>query len=175
MQPALLADLPLATRALDCPAIAHGVTVCGSTGTLPIAIRFEGVVQTPVRLESDSGGTPWSRRPPPWRSLRRRGGEACGGAQRGGLVGALPREVVVVAPEVAVGGCLAVDRPAEVEVAQDRRRTQVEVLLDERLDTLDRQLLRTERLDEHREGMCDADGVGHLDLRAVGEPGGDDV
>src|SRR3954453_16665825 len=60
MQPALLADLPLATRALDCPAIAHGVTVCGSPGTLPIAIRFEGVVQTPVRLESDSGGKPAS-------------------------------------------------------------------------------------------------------------------
>ena len=54
--------------------------------------------------------------------------EAGGGAERVGLVGALPREVVVVAAEVAVRGGLRVDRPAQVEVAQDRGRAQVEVL-----------------------------------------------
>ena len=54
--------------------------------------------------------------------------------ERVGLVGALPREVVVVAAEVAVRGGLRVDRPAQVEVAQDRRRAQVEVLAHELLD-----------------------------------------
>ena len=55
-------------------------------------------------------------------------------AERVGLVDALPREVVVVAAEVAVRGGLRVDRPAQVEVAQDRGRAQVEVLADELLD-----------------------------------------
>ena len=43
-------------------------------------------------------------------------------------------EVVVVAAEVAVRGGLRVDRAPQVEVAQDRGRTQVEVLLDQLLD-----------------------------------------
>src|SRR5262245_28983114 len=76
---------------------------------------------------------------PAERGLRgggRRGREAGGGAEVVGLVDALPREVVVVAAEVAVRGGLRVDRPAEVEVAQDRGRPQVEVLVDELLDPL---------------------------------------
>ena len=84
-----------------------------------------------------------ARRPPPGSrpsgradaaSAGSRAAEAGGLAERGGLVGALPREVVVVAAEVAVRGGLRVDRPAQVEVAQDRGRAQVEVLGDERLD-----------------------------------------
>ncbi len=41
-------------------------------------------------------------------------------------VDALPRQVEVVTPEVAVGGGLPVDRPAQVEVADDRAGPQVE-------------------------------------------------
>ena len=55
-------------------------------------------------------------------------GGAGGLAERVGLVGALPREVVVVAAEVAVRRGLRVDRATQVEVAQDRRRAEVEVL-----------------------------------------------
>src|SRR5205823_14984157 len=68
----------------------------------------------------------------------RRGGGAGGGAEGVGLVGALPREVVVVAAEMAVGGGLGVDRAAEIEVTDDRGRPQVEVLPHERLDLLHR-------------------------------------
>src|SRR5919197_6550147 len=39
--------------------------------------------------------------------------------QRPRLVGLLPGEVVVLAPEVAVGGGLLVDRPVQVEVAPE--------------------------------------------------------
>src|SRR5215211_4356401 len=39
-------------------------------------------------------------------------------------------------PEVAVGSGLRVDRPVEVEVAEDRRRAQVEVDPDQLLDQL---------------------------------------
>ena len=55
-----------------------------------------------------------------------------------GLVDPLPREVAVVAAEVAVRRRLREDRPPQVEVAQDRRRAQVEVLAHELLDQLDR-------------------------------------
>ena len=45
-------------------------------------------------------------------------GEAGGRPQRGGLVGALPREVRVLAPEAAVGGRLLVDAVERGRVAQ---------------------------------------------------------
>ena len=48
--------------------------------------------------------------------------------------GRLPGELLVGAPEVAVGGGPPVDRPAQVEVADDRRRPQVEQLVDGRRD-----------------------------------------
>src|SRR5688500_837263 len=57
--------------------------------------------------------------------------EAGLGAQEIGLVGLLPREVVVVAAEVAVRRGLLVDRPVQVEVLAERARPQVEVLVDE--------------------------------------------
>src|SRR5579859_4859046 len=63
-------------------------------------------------------------------------------AQRVGLVGALPREVAIVAPEVPGRSGLRVDRPPQVEVAQDGRRPQVEVLAHERLDLRHGDVLR---------------------------------
>ena len=63
---------------------------------------------------------------------RGRGGGRRARPPRGALrlVRPLPREVVVVAAEVAVRRGLRVDRPPQVEVAQDRRRAEVEVLVD---------------------------------------------
>ena len=46
---------------------------------------------------------------------------------------------------------------------------------DERLDPLDLDRLRAEALHRHRDGLRHADRVGHLELAAVGEAGGDDV
>ena len=83
---------------------------------------------------------------------------------------------MVVAAEVAVRGGLRVDRAAEVEVAQDRGRPEVEVLADELLDPRHgRRCSVSKRVDEDRERVRDADRVGDLDLAALGEPGGDDV
>src|SRR5579864_839776 len=96
-------------------------------------------------------------------------------AQRLGLVGALPREVAVLAPEVPVRRGLRIDRPPQVEIAEDRRRAQVEVLAHERLDLRHRDVLRPERLDEDRHRVRDADRVRDLQLAALGEPGRDDV
>ena len=60
--------------------------------------------------------------------------ESCRLAQDVGLVRRLPREVVVLAAEVAVGGGLLVDRPVQPQVLAERARAQVEVLVDQRLD-----------------------------------------
>src|SRR5690349_7472112 len=54
--------------------------------------------------------------------------EACGRAQGGGLVRLLPREVVVLTAEVAVGGHLLVDRTVQLEVLAEGARAQIEVL-----------------------------------------------
>src|SRR3954452_4318938 len=70
--------------------------------------------------------TPGRRLQPRPVALRRgRRGEAGGLAQHVCLVDPLPREVVVVAAEMAVGSRLRVDRTAQVEVAQDRGRAEV--------------------------------------------------
>src|SRR4051794_32980317 len=53
---------------------------------------------------------------------RRLLGDPGGLAQRVGLVGLLPGEVVVLAAEVAVGRRLLVDRPVQVEVLAERAR-----------------------------------------------------
>src|SRR5581483_3663950 len=96
-------------------------------------------------------------------------------AQRVGLVGALPREVAVFAAEVAVRRGVRVDRPPQVEVAEDRRRPQVEVLAHERLDLRHGDRLGSERLHEDGHRMGDADRVRHLELAPLGEAGRDDV
>src|SRR5579862_1464712 len=101
--------------------------------------------------------------------------EPGGRTQRVGLVGALPGEVAVLAPEVPVRRGLPVDRAAQVEVAEDRRRPQVEVLADERLDLRHRDRLRPGRLDEDRHRVRDPDRVRELELAPLGEPRRDDV
>ena len=106
---------------------------------------------------------------------RRRRRQPGGGAQRVGLVGALPREVVVLAAEVAVGGGLLVDRAVQLEVLAEGARAQVEVLVDELGDLRAADLLGPERLDIHRHRVRDADRVGDLHLAAVGQAGGDHV
>src|SRR4029079_15779880 len=73
--------------------------------------------------------------------------------QRRGLVRLLPREVVVLAAEVAICGRLAEDRAGQVEVADDRAGAQVEVLLHQLDDPGLRDALGAVRLDHQREGV----------------------
>src|SRR6476659_15378 len=69
------------------------------------------------------------------------------GAQGVGAVGDLPREVRILAAEVAVGGGLLVDRPVQLEVLAEGAGAQVEVLVDEPGDRGAVDLLSPERLD----------------------------
>ena len=79
------------------------------------------------------------------------------------------------AAEVTVRGRLAIDRPTQVEIADDCAGPQVEDLADSLLDRVDADLLGAERLDEDRERVRHADGVGELDLAAIGKTGCHDV
>ena len=76
---------------------------------------------------------------------------------------------------MTVSSGLLVDGAAEVEHLDDAGRAQVEVLLDKRLDCILIDLVGAEGIDHDGDRMCDADGVGQLDLAAVGKAGGDDV
>src|SRR5262245_46236471 len=67
-------------------------------------------------------------------------------AQRLRLVRALPGELGLTAPEMAVGRRDAVPRAAKVEMIADRGRAQVEVLLHQLTDRGAADLLRAERI-----------------------------
>src|SRR5579862_2003459 len=131
----------------------------------------------PCRRSSSARCEPMKPAPPVMRVVS----DSCGFRQPGGraqrvrLVGALPREVAILAPEVAVRRRLRVDRPPQVEIAQDRRRTQVEVLADERLDARHGNRLCPERVDEDRHRVRHADRVCDLNLAPLREPRRDDV
>ena len=70
---------------------------------------------------------------------------------------------------------LAIDRTAQVEHLDDARRAQVKRLLHEIDDLLLVDLARAERIHHDGHGMRNADGVGELDLDAVGKSCRDDV
>jgi len=76
---------------------------------------------------------------------------------------------------VAVVGGEAEDGAAQVEIPDDGAGAQVEVLGDQGGDLLIGDGAGAEGLDIDTERARHADGVGHLDLAAGGEPGGDDV
>src|ERR1051326_5692858 len=90
------------------------------------------------------GGAHWRgpRRPPP--------GTSRVFAEVLHLVRPLPREFGFGTAEVTEGRGLLVDRPAQVQVLDDPRRREVEVLPHELLDLRVRHLARAERLDHDR-------------------------
>src|SRR4029078_12125771 len=73
---------------------------------------------------------------------------ADGASERVDAIGGLPRELL--AAEMAVGRRLAVDRPREIEVADDRRRPEVEDVPNGLLDELGIDGRGAERLDHQR-------------------------
>src|SRR3954471_20304762 len=98
---------------------------------------------------------------------------ADGASERVDAIGGLPGELL--AAEVAVGRRLAVDRPREIQVADDRRRPEVEDLPHGLLDELGVDRRRAERLDHQRDRVGGADRVRDLELAPLREAGGDHV
>src|SRR5919199_6737234 len=92
------------------------------------------------------------------------------GGEQVGFVRLLPGEVEIRATEVAVGGGLLVDRPAQLQLTNDLERTQIEVPVDELLDGADWHPLGPEGLDEDGNRFAHPDGICHLDLAMACQP-----
>src|SRR5690606_20941542 len=90
-------------------------------------------------------------------------------------VGPLPGQVELGAAEVAVSRNLAVDRPAQGELRDDRGRAQVEYVCGNAGELFVGNDSRTKSVYPKRERARHADGVGDLDLASLRQPGGDDV
>ncbi len=86
-----------------------------------------------------------------------------------------PGEVRVVAAEVTVRRRLGVDGPLEVQCVNDGARTEVEQFVDRFTDAGRVNGLRAEGLNVRSDRACLADGVGNLDLGALGQSGGHHV
>src|SRR6202047_640000 len=92
-------------------------------------------------------------------------------AQHRRAAGVLPGEVLLVAAEMAVRRGLAIDRPAQIEIADDAGRAHREVLADQRLDAPVRDGAGAEAVGVDRDRLGDPDGGGQLDLAALGDGG----
>src|SRR5918998_6318088 len=101
--------------------------------------------------------------------------QAGGAAQDVGAVGLLPSKARLAAPEVAVSGGRRVDRAPQLEVADDRARPQIEVLLDKGLQGCLVDRLGTERLDHDAYGTGYPYGVSQLHQAPVRESRRDHV
>src|SRR5436190_24352461 len=90
---------------------------------------------------------------------------ADGAPERVDAIGGLPRELL--AAEVAVGGRLLVERARQIEVADDRRRPEIEQLPDRGPELLGVHLLRAGGVDHEGHRMCRPDRIRHLEKALV--------
>src|SRR5699024_6465935 len=88
---------------------------------------------------------------------------------------AAPGQVQVTAAEVAVGGGLLVDRPAQVQVGDDLAGAQVEQLPDDLAQALVADLAGALAVHQHAHRVAHADGVGQLDVAPPGQARRHDV
>ena len=87
----------------------------------------------------------------------------------------LPRELGLLAAEVAIGRRLGVDRAQQVEHLDDALGAQVEVLVHERGDLVVGDHAGAFGVDGHVHGLGHADRIGHLHLAHLRQAGGDHV
>ena len=108
-------------------------------------------------------------------SCFRPGSESRGSFQFGNLVGGFPGEIGVFAAEMPVGSGLAVDRAAQLQVADDGAWAQVEMFIDDLSDLFIIDLAGAEGFDVDAQRFGNADGVGQLNFAAVCQSGSDNV
>src|SRR5262249_48685964 len=108
-------------------------------------------------------------------TVLQRFGLPCRRLQRCRLVGTLPGELRFRSPEMTEGRRLLVNRAAQIELLHDAARRELEVRADDLGDLLFRNSSGAFGVDHPRPGIGDADGMGELHERAVGQSRGDDV
>ena len=90
-------------------------------------------------------------------------------------IGPLPRKALPLAAEVAEGSGGRVDRPPQIEVADDAGRGQVEHLPHGLLETCLGHFRGTVRVDPDRHRVGSSDRVGELHRGAPGQSCGDQI
>ena len=83
------------------------------------------------------------------------------------LVKVLPREIDVRSAEMTIRGGRGVNRTLEVEIANDRGGAEIETLFDQLGELVIRQFARTLGIDEHGNGLRDADCIGNADFALI--------
>src|SRR5689334_9221758 len=101
--------------------------------------------------------------------------DAGAGAQRFGFIGSFPGKAFLVAAEVSVSRGCFVNRPAQVEFLNDAARSQFKIITHELRDGRFADASGAGGIDEHRDGIRDADRVRELDQTTIGKTSGDDV
>src|SRR5262249_20773182 len=86
-----------------------------------------------------------------------------------------PGSVDVSAAKVTKGGSWLVDGTAQAKILNDRRRTQIEMLVDEANNVFIGDFARTEGFDEKREWTGNTDGVGDLEFQAISEASSNEI
>src|SRR5262245_3825793 len=108
--------------------------------------------------------------------IRRLSSHTSLGTQSLCAIGLLPGEsVYIAAAEVSECGRLLIDWAAKIERFDDAFRRKLEVGADDLREFSLINLRRAKAVDINRHRLGDADGVGQLDLAAVGDAGGHDV
>src|SRR5215469_5529874 len=106
---------------------------------------------------------------------RRRGLSQRQVAQPCRLVRGFPSEVGIVAPEVTINRCLAIDGAAQPQRFNNALGRQLEVLAHQLLQLRLIDLAGSEGIDQNADRLSHAYGIGQLDLAAVGQTGSNDV
>ena len=86
-----------------------------------------------------------------------------------------PGHAQILPAHMAIGGQLAIDGPAQVQLIDDSGGAEVEHLLHRRGELVVRHHAGAGGIHHHGYGSGHADGVGQLDLTALGQPGGHHV
>ena len=92
-----------------------------------------------------------------------------------GDVGPLPRKTHGIFAEVSAAGDVAVDRAAQFKARRDAAWAHVDMLHKPARDLFVAHAPRAKRVDHHAHRVGEADGIGKLDLAAVGQLRGHNV
>src|SRR5687768_6422793 len=97
------------------------------------------------------------------------------GPQRFGFVRLLPGKAVFVATEMPVSRCGFVDWPAQVQVLNNSSRCKFKIVAHELRQRSFADASGAGSVDQHGNGIGDANGIRKVDQATIGESGSDDV
>ena len=76
---------------------------------------------------------------------------------------------------MTIRSCLPIDRTQQIELFDNRRRTHVELSLDDFGDAVGGDFTGAEGIDHHRNRVCHSDGVGQLDFTLASQAGSNNI